>query len=133
MNFDFIPPAMIQEKKKYANFTLKEIGGPEEIIKWRKEQEAKESIYRLRLGQRDTRLTSFEKEIGELISRGEFKGRNWEEKVMAAKELRDEIAKQHAKVIAYPPWQPREAPKPSLFQRIVGFFKQAIANIGANR
>ncbi len=44
MKFDFkSPPPVVQEKKKYANFTIREIGGPAEIGKWRAEQALKES------------------------------------------------------------------------------------------
>lgn len=49
MKFKFLdylsPSPVIQEKKKYATFTLREIGGQAEIVKWREEQATKWAAY----------------------------------------------------------------------------------------
>ena len=49
MKFEFAeylnPAPIIQEKKKYATFTVREIGGPAELAIWRKEQENKWVAY----------------------------------------------------------------------------------------
>jgi hypothetical protein len=40
----FDRPAIIQEKRKYANFTVTDIGGPVEIIAWRARQKEIEAM-----------------------------------------------------------------------------------------
>lgn len=124
MNFEFdnVVP-LVHEKKKYTNFTVTEIGGPEEIIKWRQMQEAKESLLRLKLGARDTRLTDYEALIGQKLDTPKISSMTWAEKAAFASSERERLAKLEANVIKYPPWVPEEKPKPTFFQRIKGFFK----------
>ena len=122
MEFDFLnPPAIVQQKKKYATFTVREIGGPEEIIKWRAEQEAKESIYRLRLGERDKRLDDFSRLIGQPLDTPKVGVRNWKEKLEFAKSERERLSKAEQAVIDYPPWEPPVIPPKTIFQKIKDF------------
>lgn len=116
------PEPVVQEKKKYANFTVRMIGGPEEIKKWREIQAAKESAYRVRLNDRDTRITSFEAETGQKLAEPTIHTTSWQEKVAFAKEERKRLAKKEKAVSTYN-WQPTPEPKITIGQRIVGFFK----------
>ena len=123
MEFDFLsPPPLIQEKKKYKNFTVTEIGGPDEIVKWREMQAAKESIYHLRLGERDGRIRQFEKETRQVLDSPKVNTRTWEEKLVAAQSERKKLSKVERKVLECPPWEPIPEKKPSFFQRVKNFF-----------
>lgn len=122
MKFDFLDEsALVQKKKKYANFTIKEIGGPEEIKKWREMQAAKESIYRMRLNQRDERLANFEQETRQKLVTPEIKTRTWAEKQAHAESERHRLSQAELDVILYPPWEVSEPPKKTLLQRFTNF------------
>lgn len=124
MDFDsFDPVPLVQAKKKYANFTVKEIGGPAEIIKWRQIQAAKEAAYQIKLNDRDGRLGEFEKETGQKLATPTISTTSWAEKLMFANAERVRLSKAEEKVIAHPPWEPTPEPKKSLIQRVAGFFK----------
>lgn len=132
MEFNFELPTLVEEKKKYANFTIREIGGPDDIIKWRQQQEAKESLVRLRLAEKDQRLESFEKELDQPLSRGQIATRSWGEKQAFAESERKRIAELEENVIQHPAWEPLTKPKKNLLQRIrdsiAGIWKSANFN-----
>ncbi len=126
MNFEFDPVPVVQEKKKYANFTIREIGGPEEIVKWREMQAAKEAVYRCRLSARDERISQFEAETGQKLASPEVKTASWQEKLEQAMAERKRLAERVE--VARESYQlPVEPPKPIL-QRIIGFFKSIWKN-----
>lgn len=136
MDFIFDPvPALVesipQKKKRNVTFIIKEIGGPEEIIKWRQMQEAKESVYRMRLKEKDDRIVAFEKEIGAPLSRGTVSERTLAEKISSAKEDIKRMNTVEDWVDKYPPWTPIEKPKPTLKQRFFNLCKKIW--ISANR
>lgn len=122
MDFDFQPPALVQAKKKYANFTIKEIGGPEEIIKWRQQQEAKDSIHRIRVSDREDRVKQVRDTIGKDLSLPTIHTSSWAEKLAFVDSEKKLIEEMRKKVIAYPSWVATEPPKLSLGQRIKSFF-----------
>jgi hypothetical protein len=117
------PIPIVQEKKKYANFTITEIGGPLEIIKWREQQAAKEYVQRMRLGARDDRLTAFEELTEQKLATPKISQANWDEKLDFAMSERKRLAKLDERVQDNPPWLPTPEPKKSVIQRITGFFK----------
>lgn len=125
MEFNFLDqPAVVQKKKKYATFTVKEIGGPEEIVKWREMQAAKESLYRMKLQTRENRIQDFEAELGQKIDAPTISSKSWIEKMHDAQEERERLAKSEEKVTAYPPWEPRPIEKRSLWGLFTGFIKR---------
>lgn len=128
MKFEFEVSPLVQEKKKYATFTVREIGGPEEIVKWRQQQEAKESIYRLRLGERNTRIETFEKETGQILDQPTLGKTPWAEKLAFAKSEQARLAKAEENVTKYPPWEPPTAPKQTPLQKIGSFLKRLWTN-----
>ncbi len=115
---------IVQKKKKYTNFTIKEIGGPEEIIKWRKEQEAKAHLHQLRLNARDDRIRSYEELTGQKLETPQLSGRSFADKMAEAIQRKEEYGKAELAVIANPPWVPPVPPQLTLFQKIIRFFKQ---------
>lgn len=125
MEFSFeTPPAIVHEKRKYANFTVRDIGGPAEIIIWRQQQEAKESLYRLKLGERDKRLSAFESESGQKLDKPKIVERTWEEKTKDAAADRESYEKAMSQVIEYPPWEYVPKPKQNIFQILKGFIRK---------
>lgn len=122
MDFEFLdPPAIVQKKKKYQTFTVTPIGGPAEIIKWRQQQEAKESLYRLRLGDRNNRIANFESKLGQKLDAPTIHTTSWAEKQAFATEERQRLKKAEDVVLEYPPWESAPEPKKTLFQRFKGF------------
>ena len=117
------PPKLVQEKKKYANFTVTPIGGPAEIIKWRQQQEAKESLVRLKLAAKDERIAAFESEIGQKLDTPRISGSTWAEKQAFATSERARLSQQEKSVTQFPPWEATEPPKKTIIQRVFGFFK----------
>ena len=86
------PPAMRQEKRKYANFTVKDIGGPKEIIEWRQKQASKEGLYNTRLYNRDGRLRDFEAKQGVQLAHPTLSKNNWQERLDRALSERKNLA-----------------------------------------
>ncbi len=128
MRFDFEDPVpIVQTKKKYATFKVTPIGGPEEIIKWRQMQEAKETTYRMRLAAKDARISSFEAELGQKLESPKVKTADWKEKLDFAMSERARLAKieEVASTYVRPDFEPE--PK-TVFQRIAGFFKRIWAS-----
>ena len=123
MKFEHSDPIeMVHRKRKYSEFKITEIGGPEEIIKWRAQQAAKESIYREKLRLRDLRIASFESHIGQKLYTPTLKNTTWAEKLAFVEAEKKELAAQKKKVIEYPPWEPIPQPKKTILQQIFGFF-----------
>lgn len=124
MDFDFLTQqaALVQKKKKYATFTIKDIGGPEEIKKWREQQAAKETVYRMRLSARDERVETYEKELGQKLATPRLSKPDWAEKYALAQEEREKISKAVQALVDHPPWKPVTSPKVTVFQRIIRFF-----------
>ena len=133
MDFDYLieslnPDPLVQKKKKYATFTVKEIGGPAEIIKWRQAQEAKEHLYRMKLNERESRLASFEAETNQRLESPKIHTTSWSEKVAFAKSERERLSKAESVVTQYPAWEVEPTPKLSIFQKITGLFKSLWKN-----
>lgn len=127
MDFEhlFDPPPLVQKKKKYATFTLREIGGPEEIGKWRAIQASKEEAYRMRLEDREKRSAMFESESGQVIDKPVLAAKeSWATKVERANAERVRLAKAEETVTEYPPWEALKPPKQSLFTKITSFLKK---------
>ena len=125
--FDNVVP-IVQEKKKYANFTIKEIGGPEEIIEWRKKQAAKEALYNLRLDARNDRLTAYEAETGQKLATPTIHTTTWAEKQAFVKSERIRLDTLDTRVDSQPKWTPSEEPQQTIIQKIGQFFKNIWKN-----
>lgn len=133
MDLDFIlsnlnQPGEVQKKKKYATFTVKEIGGPDEIIAWRKVQAVKEEAYRMTLRARDQRIAEFEASSGQKLETPTIHTTSWAEKQAFVKAEIAEIEAQRAKYVAPDPYQLPDEPKKSVGARIAGFFKRIWAS-----
>lgn len=129
MNFDFEDPIpLVQKKKKYATFKVTPIGGPEEIIKWRQMNEAKETVYRMRLNSRDERSASFEKELGHKVASPTVSTASWADKKAFAESERERLKKVEDAVLDLPPWELSHKPKQTFLQKVSGFFKRVWAN-----
>lgn len=123
MKFEFYEePAHVQKKKKYANFTIREIGGPEELAKWKEVQAAKEAVQRLRISARDERLKAFEAETGQKLDTPTVQTGSWDEKLAFAKAERARL-KKIEDLVNQPAWEPLPKPKLSLWGRVKQFFK----------
>ena len=122
------PSAEVQKKKKYANFTIREIGGPTEIIEWRRRQEAKEALYKLTLKARDERIASFESETSQKLDVPTIHTTSWAEKQAFVKSERERLAKIDERVADMPAWIPIEEPKLTILQKIGQFFKNIWKN-----
>jgi hypothetical protein len=135
LDYFFKPPAMIRERKKYENFTLQVIGGPDEIKVWRAAQEAREQNYKLELKARDIRLVKFEGEIGEKLANPKIHTTSWAEKEAFARVEQEEL-KRRARIfrLAMSPKRERELKslqdaaqtaeiKPTLSERFKCFVK----------
>lgn len=124
MDLDFYlsPPPIMREKKKYATFTVRAIGGPEEIVKWRAEQAIKEANYKIKLTERDARLAAFEAETNQKLDTPTIHTTSWEEKYAFAREEQvrlKTVEKIAADSYSYTPF---EEPKKTIIQKIKGFF-----------
>lgn len=131
MDFDFdnvIP--LVQTKKKYATFTVTEIGGPEEIIKWRAQQQAKQEAIAMAQQMRDQRLLDFEKEQGIKLDAPTLHNTSWEEKVMFVASERERLAKleHNVRAVDLTWFTSFDEPKPSIFNRIKSFVGSIWAN-----
>lgn len=128
MNFEFdnVVP-IVQEKKKYSNFTIREIGDPTEIIQWRKEQEAKQEAYRARLSLRDARIGEYELKTGQKLDAPTIHTTTWVEKQAFVQRERERLAAPEL-VSEYPQFVPAEPPKKTLFQWVKYFFKRVWQN-----
>lgn len=118
---DLEPSALVEKKRKYSNFKITPIGGPQELAAWKRIQEGKEAAYRMRLETRDNRIGSFEAETGQTLSKGTVTGRNWPEKQAFAKQERAALAKREkvvAKITSI------ESEKPTLWARMTRFMKE---------
>lgn len=123
MDFKFEPIPLVQRKKKYATFTVREIGGSAEVIKWRQEQDAKAALYNLRIKARDDRMSDFAESLGGNVATPTVgKTESWQDKVAFAESERARLAK--AEAIASEAWIPAPSPKLTIFQRIKGFFRK---------
>jgi len=116
---DFEPPAIIQEKKKYQNFTIKPI---DDIHKWRAEQANKRAAYELRNTVRDQRITQNKTDIGYTApspSLSEYKSEGWEKKLAYALERRKQYGKPEM-LTDTKTWTYEEEPEPkkTVWQRI---------------
>lgn len=125
--FDLSPfdkPAIVQEKKKYATFTVREIGGPAEIIKWRAEQAKKESIYLASLDAREARRVVAAKELGTLDAPA--LGRpSWNDRMAAGKKMREDYMRPDPNYVPIErTYEVSADPKQSLFQIIGGWFSR---------
>lgn len=122
MDFEFEVPAVKEEKKKYATFTIKPIGGPAEIAKWREMQAAKEANYLLRLGARDQRITEFEATTGQKLDAPQVKTASWQEKLEHAEAERLRLALAEERVAQYT-YEREPESKKTLWGRIKSFVK----------
>ncbi len=124
MDFEYYsPPALVDEQKKKTTFKIIPIGGPEEIGKWREMQAAKETVYRMRLDTRDTRLAEFESTLGQKLDRGSTSGRSWTEKLDHVRAEKAELRKRQEAVNQAPPWEHFGPPKQNLIQKVISSFK----------
>ncbi len=126
MDFDYLinslnPEPVVQKKKKYSNFTIRPIGGPEEIIAWRQAQEAKEALYKMTVEARNIRLRKFEAETGQKLDAPTIHTTSWHEKVAFAQKERQRLAKQVENVTGLGPYVP--IPKKPWHLRCVDFIK----------
>lgn len=140
MKFDlelFENPPIVQKKKKYAHFTVREIGGPAEIIKWREEQARKEAEQNIRISlHRDALKDLIAPEGSPEGTEVTWKGRAtagrqaWGDRVREARMRASPFEGCHP--TQHPAWKPREAPKLSLFRRVAkwakGIFESANFN-----
>lgn len=123
-NLEDVPKEVVFEKRKYANFTVKDIGGPAEIEKWRRIQLAKQEAYKIKLRERDQRIASFEAESGQKLDRPTIHTTSWAEKQMFVEAERAEIKRAKEAVVSYPPWEMTPEPKKTVLQRIVLWIKK---------
>jgi len=82
----------------------------------------------MRLGDRDTRISQYETEIGQKLASPDIITRGWQEKVAFAMAERKRLAKAEKIVNDTPPWEPPVIEKVSLYQRITGFFRRIWTN-----
>lgn len=120
------PDPLVQKKKKYQTFTVKEIGGPAEIVKWREMQAAKESAYRVTLKSRDERLSEFEEKTGQRLDEPTIHTSSWAEKQAFATSERARLAQ--LVDVASSPWLYESPEVPTFFQKVARFFKRLWAD-----
>lgn len=106
-------PSIVRQKKKYATFTIKEIGGPTEIVEWRKQQEAKLAAYGMTLKDRDDRISAFR--AGNEVDAPKLIQGNWQNKLSFAMSERKRLAE--PEIINRAPTVYDPGPPKSLFQR----------------
>lgn len=125
MDFDWLDePAIVEKKKKYANFKVTPIGGPTEIIAWRQRQEAKESLQRIRISEREKRIADVEAQLGQKLTSPTIHTTSWAEKLAFAQSEQSRLKRNEENVTQYPPWESLPEPQPTLIQRITRFFKR---------
>lgn len=129
MDLDFIlsnfnQPELVQKKKKYATFTVREIGGQAEVEAFRRAQAVKEEAYRMRLKSRDERAAEFQASFGQKIDSPTVHTTSWAEKVAFVAAEKAEIAAKRAEVTVHEPWVMPPEPKRSLKERVKQFFKR---------
>jgi len=127
---DFHPKAgQVQTKRKYATFTVKEIGGPAEIIEWRKAQAAKLEAAGIAYNQfkQDVALHMVPDDapVGDANWTGaaSLSKQSWEEKIAFAQSERERLKKPvEVEPIVYD-FTPEPEPKKSPLERVIGWVK----------
>jgi hypothetical protein len=132
----FSPPPIIQNKKKYATFTVREIGGPAELAKWKVEQAAKWDAYQAERSAKREKMKQFiagpEAPQGDGVTwtgKGMTEGfkdldkGNWKEKLEQVMSERKRLAAPipESEQVIYPPYVPEPEPKQTWFQRVKAF------------
>lgn len=130
----FNPPPIVQNKKKYATFTVREIGGPIELARWKVEQELKWAQYQANRSAFKEKQKQFIagpdapqgdgvtwKGSGSILG---AKDADWKDKLSHALSERKRLATPEI-LTARESWSYEEPPKPSLMKR----FKQWIVNV----
>ncbi len=121
----FDRPALVQTKKKYATFTVKEIGGPKEIIEWRRlqaEKEARNQTIRMQLveSQKD-KMFGPDAPVGDGVT---WKGSasvttsSWKDKLEFALEERKRLAKIDEDYTPSFKWEITPEPKLTVWQKV---------------
>lgn len=130
MDFEYFnrPPALVQKKKEYENFTVTPIGGPEEILKWRAVQDSKDqAALMIHEGLR----TKAKEQAGSGLPQGDgvtWKGQGttgsaeWKEKLAFAKSERKRLAQKEAVSLDWKRHTPLE-PTLTFTQKISRFIK----------
>ena len=124
------PVVDVQQKKKYANFTLREVTYGE-LLEWRAKEEQKEREYKAQLALRDARIAEFKSSIGGTDSPTLKSGLgDWNQKLAYAKERMDGYMKPDKDdLVEHEPWEPTiDPPKPLLkriWEWVVSFWKSA--------
>lgn len=125
---DYEQPAHVQKKKKYATFTVREIGGPAELAKWKEVQAAKAAIYNLRIQARDDRMSDFAASLGQKVDRPVNNSPSLMDRLAHNKAMHIDLDLKQAEAVKNqkpePKWEPTPEPKLSILQRIGRFFKQ---------
>lgn len=124
-DLDQVP--LVQAKKKYATFTVREIGGPEEIEVWRRQQRAKEEASlmarQLKLEATKARMAQDlpEGDPNAIAWKGQATGRSWQEKQAHAASERKRLAQlEDGAIESYTPSEPE---KLTVWMRIKRFIK----------
>jgi hypothetical protein len=123
---DVIP--IVQEKKKYQNFTVREIGGPAEIIVWRAEQARKElanQAFRMQVVEaQKTKMIDPTLEDKGVTWKGSAGTQprmgSWADKLAEGKEMRKDYMKPELLTKEAWTYEPYVEPKKTFFQRIKG-------------
>ena len=121
------PPAIVQEKKRYATFKITPIGGPAELAIWRAEQAKKLAAYQLRRSEQKDKATEIvaggtDAPLGELTWKGKAllsDSRAWDERLKEAKARRRAYLK--PELVQSPKdwtYEPTLEAKPSLKERV---------------
>ena len=92
-------PAIVEEKKRYANFKITPIGGQVEIIKWREEQAQKLAAYQVLREELKQKKVEFlaggpDAPLGELTWKGKAllaDTATWDQKLKQAKAARKRL------------------------------------------
>lgn len=117
----FNPIPVVQVKKKYANFTLREVSY-REILEFREKEKLKEDLLKMKAQARDQRIAIFESETNQKLDTPIIKKEAWSDKLAALKAERRRLAKLEDQVTQYVPSEPAPEPKKTLFQRVIMFF-----------
>lgn len=119
------PPPVVQEKKKYKEFTLREVTEAE-IIQFRQMEKAKDELLLMKAMARERRIAAFQAESGQKIASPELKKPSWSEKVAFAQSERERLKK--AEEVQHAEWVIATQPKKTFIQRVVGFLKSIWTN-----
>lgn len=106
-------------RKKYATFTVREIGGPDKIEEWRRQNDAKQAAFLERCEMRDTRVKASGITAFGLLS-GKEKV-SWADKQAFVKSERKRL--DAPELINSKSWEPEPEIKPTFKQKVIGFFK----------